>query len=70
VVHLHDLLLRRVRLGLLAPEGGIPLIPRIREIAQEELGWSDARWETEAASYARLWKQCYHLPQPSTSEVV
>jgi len=70
VVHLDDLLLRRVRLGLLSSEGGIPLMPRIREIAQEELGWSDARWETEAARYSRLWKQCYHLPQPPTTEVV
>lgn len=62
VVHLDDLLLRRVRLGLLSPRGGIPLMDRIREIAQVELGWSDARWDQEAARYTRLWEQCYHLP--------
>ena len=32
VVHLDDLLLRRVRLGLLAPNGGESLLPTIRSI--------------------------------------
>src|SRR5512138_1863397 len=32
VIHLDDLLLRRVRLGLLLPNGGIDLLPRIRTI--------------------------------------
>jgi glycerol-3-phosphate dehydrogenase len=59
VVHLDDLLLRRVRLGLIAPQGGLPLMDRIRRIAQPELGWDDARWEAEAARYATLWRQCY-----------
>jgi len=44
VVHLEDLLLRRVRLGLLLPQGGRDLIGRIRDIVQPELGWSDDRW--------------------------
>jgi glycerol-3-phosphate dehydrogenase len=61
VVHLDDLLLRRVRLGLLAPHGGIPLLPRIRKIAQAELGWDDARWDQEAADYTRLWERSYSL---------
>src|SRR5262245_45352580 len=39
VVHLDDLLLRRVRLGLQAPEGGSALLPRVRAICQMELGW-------------------------------
>jgi glycerol-3-phosphate dehydrogenase len=34
VVHLDDLLLRRVRLGILAPQGGLPLLDRIRAIAR------------------------------------
>lgn len=61
VVHLGDLLLRRVRLGLLLPRGGLDLLPRIRAIVQSELGWDDARWESEAASYANLWEKCYHI---------
>ncbi len=63
VVHLDDLLLRRVRLGLLAPEGGIPWIDRVRAVAQPELGWDDARWETEAAAYAQRWREAYSSPK-------
>jgi glycerol-3-phosphate dehydrogenase len=61
VVHLDDLLLRRVRLGLLLPEGGLPLIDRIRAVVQDELGWDDSRWETEVQNYRNLWRQCYHI---------
>jgi glycerol-3-phosphate dehydrogenase len=63
VAHLDDLLLRRVRLGLLLPNGGLDFMPRIRAIAQAELGWDDERWAREAAAYAELWKRCYSLPQ-------
>ncbi len=59
VVHLDDLLLRRVRLGLLAPNGGMDLLPRIRTLVQGELGWEDARWDEEARGYAELWKSAY-----------
>jgi glycerol-3-phosphate dehydrogenase len=62
VVHLDDLLLRRVRLGLLLPQGGISCLDRIRAIAQPELGWDDYRWEQEAAQYRQLWQKCYRLP--------
>ena len=61
VVHLDDLLLRRVRLGLLAPNGGLDLLERIRAIVQPELGWEDARWVEEAKSYAELWQSAYRL---------
>jgi glycerol-3-phosphate dehydrogenase len=62
VVHLDDLLLRRVRLGLLAPKGGMPWIERVRAIAQPELGWDHARWEQEVRAYQQAWKTCYHGP--------
>ncbi len=61
VLHLDDLLLRRVRIGLLLPRGGMEQIARVRTIAQKELGWDDARWECEAAEYARLWEKCYSI---------
>jgi glycerol-3-phosphate dehydrogenase len=61
VIHLDDLLLRRVRLGLLAPNGGFDLLPRIRSIVQPELGWNDVRWEKEATEYISLWKRAYKL---------
>lgn len=61
VVHLEDLLLRRVRLGLLLPNGGLDQMARIRQIVQPELGWDDARWETEEKAYRELWQRAYHL---------
>jgi glycerol-3-phosphate dehydrogenase len=61
VVHLDDLLLRRARLGLLLPRGGLDCLRRIRQIVQGELGWEDKRWETEAQSYTELWRRSYSL---------
>lgn len=62
VVHLDDLLLRRVRIGLLQPQGGSALLPRIRAICQAELGWSDEQWDAETAAYIALWRTHYSLP--------
>jgi glycerol-3-phosphate dehydrogenase len=61
VCHLDDLLLRRVRLGLLLPQGGAALT-RVRAICQPELGWDDARWQAEEAAYRALWREHYSLP--------
>jgi glycerol-3-phosphate dehydrogenase len=63
VVHLDDLLLRRVRLGLLTEEGGWPIMERVRAIVQPELGWDDERWEWEAQRYAELWNTAYSTPE-------
>jgi glycerol-3-phosphate dehydrogenase len=62
VVHLEDLLLRRVRLGLLLPEGGAGLETEIRAIVQTELGWDDSRWQAEWTAYRKLWLRHYSLP--------
>jgi glycerol-3-phosphate dehydrogenase len=62
VLHLDDLLLRRVRLGLLLPNGGMELLPRIRTIVQSELDWDDTRWEKEAGDYLDLWHRAYKFP--------
>lgn len=61
VVHLDDLLLRRVRLGLLAPNGGLDLLSRIRTLVQPEFGWDDIRWDEEVQDYAELWNKSYRL---------
>ncbi|MBN1484519.1 MAG: glycerol-3-phosphate dehydrogenase/oxidase [Chloroflexia bacterium] len=66
VVRLEDLLLRRVRLGLLLPQGARELLPRIRQICQTELGWDDGRWEAEEAAYLELWNCCYGPPEAGT----
>jgi glycerol-3-phosphate dehydrogenase len=67
VVHLDDLLLRRVRLGLLLPHGGAGLLDHIRAVIQPELGWDDERWSREVADYMRLWEERYSLPFISAS---
>jgi glycerol-3-phosphate dehydrogenase len=61
VVHLDDLLLRRVRLGLLLPQGGAAQLDRIRSIVQPELDWSNERWAQEVRDYASLWDRCYSV---------
>lgn len=66
VVHLDDLLLRRVRLGLLLPRGGADQMSRIRAVAQPELGWDDVRWEAEERAYRALVDAAYALPAPAS----
>ncbi|WP_426076065.1 glycerol-3-phosphate dehydrogenase/oxidase [Janthinobacterium sp. PSPC3-1] len=64
VEHLDDLLLRRTRLGLQLAGGALAILPRVRAICQQELGWSDARWEEEQARYLALWRGHYSVPAP------
>jgi glycerol-3-phosphate dehydrogenase len=59
VVHLDDLLARRLRLNINLPGGGLNEMEKIRSIAQTELGWDDVRWEKEEATYHELWKKYY-----------
>lgn len=66
VVHLQDLLFRRVRLGLLLPKGGIEHLPGIRKICQSELGWDDRKWEKEEDAYCEHWRKFYSVPDPKT----
>lgn len=68
VQHLDDLLLRRVRLGLLLRDGGASLLPRVQQTVQAELGWDDARWEREAAEYVRRWRAHYSLPESALQQ--
>ena len=63
VQHLDDLLLRRVRLGLLLPRGASDLLGRIRSIVQPELGWNDERWQQEETAYLQTWQR-YYSPKP------
>ena len=62
-MNLSDLLLRRVRVGLTLPEGGLREIQKIREVAQPELGWSDAEWDREEAAYRATWNAAYAPPK-------
>lgn len=62
VQHLDDLLLRRTRLGLLLPDGGTELLPRLALVAAAELGWNDARFADEVERYRQTWRRFYSLP--------
>jgi len=62
VVHLDDLLLRRVRMGFLCRNGGLDQINHIRELVQEPLAWSDETWDREVNRYQDIWKENYFLP--------
>lgn len=70
VVHLEDLLLRRVRAGLILADGGAEHLPRIRAICQAELGWSDARWAKEEDLYRTSWAKQHCPPTLKETERV
>lgn len=59
IVHLDDLLLRRVRLGLLLPKGGMQHEDRIRKIVMEECGWDEEKWKTESERYKQIINRYY-----------
>jgi glycerol-3-phosphate dehydrogenase len=67
VRHLEDLLLRRVRIGLLTPQGGKEHLKRIRALCQPALPWDRKRWKKEIAIYLEQWHHSHALPaQPAT----
>lgn len=69
VVHLDDLLLRRVRLGLLVEQGAQPLLERLRPLIQPALGWDDRRWAAEVERYQDLWRRAYApLREPARAQ--
>jgi len=63
VVHLSDLLLRRVRIGMLLPGGAENQLARVRKAVQAELGWSDDKWQQESTAYLDTWRT-YYSPSP------
>ncbi|MBV8123810.1 MAG: glycerol-3-phosphate dehydrogenase/oxidase [Paucibacter sp.] len=69
VVHLDDLLLRRVRLGLLLPQGGLGLpgfIDRVKALCQQYLGWSEDDWDLALGRYRDIIRRHYALPGSMT----
>ncbi|MFL7893269.1 MAG: glycerol-3-phosphate dehydrogenase/oxidase [Anaerolineales bacterium] len=61
IIHLEDLLLRRVRLANLLPRGGFEVLDRIKKIVIEELNWEDWRWVEEINRYRSLLGKSYSL---------
>lgn len=62
VVHLDDLLLRRVRVGLLLKDGGLAHIPTLDAILSQELGWCVDSIARERQRYLSIWTRFYYLP--------
>lgn len=62
IIHLEDLLLRRIRIGLLLPGGGVSLMPRIAGIVKTELNWDEERWQQELMDYQELIRNSFSLP--------
>jgi len=62
VKHLSDLLLRRVRIGLLTPMGGKEYIKRIQRLCESSLPWDRKRWRREIKDYLDLCRQSYSIP--------
>ena len=60
--HLTDLLLRRVRIGLLTPEGGKEYLKRIQKLCKNALPWDKQRWKEEINMYMELWNHAHNLP--------
>lgn len=56
---LADLMLRRVRIGLLLPRGGMDLMDKIRERTAPVLGWDHDRWKEEISDYEEIWRQAH-----------
>ncbi len=62
VQHLDDLLLRRTRLGLLLPAGGVALHEALQTRCQRWLNWDDTHWQVEWLRYQSIVARCYSLP--------
>ena len=62
VRHLSDLMLRRVRVGLVMARGGSAVLDRVQEVCSPFLSWEKQRWETEKQLYRKTWKSCYNSP--------
>ncbi|NDI35540.1 glycerol-3-phosphate dehydrogenase/oxidase [Chengkuizengella sediminis] len=59
ISHLDDLLLRRVRIGMLLPSGGREIINRLKEEIQPVLNWDEEHWNDEITRYHKIWKNNY-----------
>lgn len=62
VRHLSDLLLRRVRIGLLLPDGGKQCMRRIEQLCRPAFGWDKRRWRREVNAYLHQWQSAHGFP--------
>jgi len=62
VRHLTDLLLRRVRIGLLVAGGGREHLDRIQFLCAPVLNWDEDRWKAERRMYVEHWDYAHSVP--------
>jgi glycerol-3-phosphate dehydrogenase len=62
VRHLSDLLLRRIRVGLLTPLGGRAYLKRVKKLCRPVLPWDKKRWRKEIRQYLEQWNTAYAAP--------
>ncbi len=62
VKHLSDLMLRRVRIGLLLPGGGEDILDKVESICAPFLSWDSDRWSDEKKRYTEEWHRAYAPP--------
>lgn len=62
VMHLDDLLLRRVRIGMLYPKGAKELVQPLSEQLRLALEWTRQQWDEEWARYELIIERHYSLP--------
>lgn len=55
VRHLDDLILRRIRIGLITREGGKEHIGRIKQLCAPVLPWDEEKWDSEINMYLEKW---------------
>ncbi|KPA17503.1 FAD-dependent glycerol-3-phosphate dehydrogenase [Candidatus Magnetomorum sp. HK-1] len=60
--HLSDLMLRRVRIGLLLKDGGKEYLDKIQTLCSPVLDWNKERWAEEKEKYISLWQQAHGVP--------
>jgi glycerol-3-phosphate dehydrogenase len=51
VIHLEDLLLRRIRIGMWDPRLSTAMLRRLRPVVRSELGWGWRKWRSEEERY-------------------
>ncbi len=65
VLHLDDLLLRRLRCGILLPDGGLDATAgglSLPSLVQPALGWDNDHWAAETDHYRRIRQIAHGLP--------
>jgi len=59
IKHLDDLLMRRLRIGLLLENGALGIIDQIKDLTSENLGWDEQKWKVEIERYKKVYNDFF-----------